>query len=58
MPYQTPHTLTDDETYALTAHLLHLNGIIGADDTMDAQSLPAVEMPNRDNFDWVYPETE
>ena len=58
MPYQTPHTLTDDEAYALTAHLLHLNGIIDADDVMDAQTLPAVEMPNRDGFDWVYSETE
>jgi len=55
MPYQTPHSLTDDETYALTAHLLHLNGIIEANDVMDAQTLPAVEMPNRENFDWVYP---
>jgi cytochrome c len=58
MPYQTPHTLTDDEAYALTAHLLHLNGIIGATDVMDAQTLPAVEMPNRDGFDWVYPAAE
>ncbi len=58
MPYQTPHTLTDDEAYALTAHLLHLNGIIGADDVIDAQTLPAVEMPNRDGFDRVYPAAE
>ena len=43
---------------ALTAHLLHLNGIIGATDVMDAQTLPAVEMPNRDGFDWVYPAAE
>lgn len=58
MPYQTPHTLTDDEAYALTAHLLHLNGIIDADDVIDAQTLPAVEMPNRDGFDWIYSEAE
>jgi len=50
MPYPTPHTLTDDETYALTAHLLHLNGIIGADDVIDAKTLPTIRMPNRDNF--------
>lgn len=50
MPYLEPHTLTDDEVYALTAHLLHLNGIIAPDAVMDAQSLPAVQMPNRDNF--------
>ena len=58
MPYQTPHTLTDDEAYALTAHLLHLNGIIGASDVIDAQTLPEVEMPNRDGFDRVYPADE
>jgi len=58
MPYQTPHTLTDDEAYAVTAHLLHLNGIIAADDVMDAQTLPTVEMPNRNSFDRVYPPTD
>ncbi len=58
MPYQTPQTLTNDEVYALTAHLLHLNGIIGANDVIDAQTLPTIEMPNRDGFDWVYAETE
>ncbi len=50
MPYLTPHTLTDDEAYALTAHLLHENGIIGLDDVIDAESLANVAMPNRDNF--------
>jgi mono/diheme cytochrome c family protein len=50
MPYLTPHTLTDDEAYALTAHLLHSNGIIGPDDVIDADTLPTVAMPNRDNF--------
>ena len=50
MPYPAPHTLTDDEAYALTAHLLHLNGIIGAGDVIDADTLPAIRMPNRDNF--------
>ena len=50
MPYLTPHTLTDDEAYALTAHLLHENGIIGPNDVIDADTLPAVAMPNRDNF--------
>ena len=55
MPYTQSHSLTDDEVYAVTAYLLHLNGIIGAQDTMNAQSLPQVKMPNRDNFIVVYP---
>ena len=50
MPYPTPHSLSDDETYAVTAYLLHRNGIIGADDVMDATSLPKVKMPNRGGF--------
>jgi hypothetical protein len=34
----------------LLLHILHLNGVIGADDVLDAQSLPKVKMPNRDGF--------
>ena len=30
MPYVTPHSLTPDETYAVTAYLLALNGVIDA----------------------------
>ena len=58
MPYALPQSLTDDETYALTAYLLHLNGIIDEDEVMDAESLPRVEMPNRDGFIVVWPPTE
>ena len=50
MPYPAPHSLSDAEAYAVTAYLLHLNGIIGADDLMDATSLPKVKMPNRGGF--------
>ena len=56
MPYVTPHSLTADETYAVTAYLLALNGIIEQDAVMDASTLPRVEMPNRGNFDSVYRE--
>ena len=50
MPYPTPHSLSDAEAYAVTAYLLHLNGIIGADDVIDAKSLPKVKMPNQAGF--------
>ena len=50
MPYPAPHSLTDAETYAVTAYLLHLNGVIAADEVMDATSLPKVKMPNRGGF--------
>jgi S-disulfanyl-L-cysteine oxidoreductase SoxD len=55
MPYTQPHSLSDDEVYAVTAYLLHLNGIIGEADVMDAQTLATVKMPNRDNFILAYP---
>ncbi|MBV8455087.1 MAG: cytochrome c [Acetobacteraceae bacterium] len=50
MPWNQPKSLTNDEVYAVSAYLLNLNGIIGADDVMDAQSLPKVRMPNRNGF--------
>ena len=56
MPYVAPHSLTADETYALTAYLLALNGVIAQDAVMDATTLPKVVMPNRDNFDSAYRE--
>ncbi|MFP6827815.1 MAG: cytochrome c [Gammaproteobacteria bacterium] len=56
MPWLTPRTLSDDEVYALTAHLLEINDIISADDVMNAETLPAVQMPNRDGFIDRFPE--
>ena len=54
MPITNPLSLTDDEVYAVSAYILHLDGIIAADAPMNAQSLPQVKMPNRDGFisDW------
>lgn len=49
-PMQAPGTLDANEVYALSAWLLHANGVIAADAVMDAQTLPAVRMPNRDGF--------
>ena len=50
MPFFQPHSLTDNEVYAVTAYLLSLNGIIGEQDVMNSETLPKVKMPNRDNF--------
>jgi len=49
-PFDDPGSLTPDQVYAVTAYLLHLNGIIGEQDVMDAQTLLLVKMPNRDGF--------
>jgi S-disulfanyl-L-cysteine oxidoreductase SoxD len=56
MPWQQPMTLTNDEVYALTAYILAQNNLIGENDTMNAQTLPKVRMPNRDGFIARFPE--
>jgi cytochrome c len=56
MPLTAPQSLAADEVYALTAYLLELNGIIDANEAMNAQTLPRVVMPNRDNFAIAYPD--
>lgn len=55
MPYLQPQSLTNDEIYAVTAYLLHLNGIIAENEAMNARTLPQVKMPNRNNFILAYP---
>jgi mono/diheme cytochrome c family protein len=56
MPFQMPRSLTDDEVYALTAYILAENKLIGGNDMMNAQTLPKVKMPNRDNFIIRFPD--
>ena len=50
MPMDRPQTLTNDEVYALSAYLLNLNGLVPANAVMDAKTLAAVQMPNRNGF--------
>lgn len=50
MPYQTPGTLTTDETYAVTAYILYLNGIVKEKEELNDHTLPKIKMPNRDGF--------
>jgi S-disulfanyl-L-cysteine oxidoreductase SoxD len=50
MPITNPLSLSDDEVYAVSAYVLFLNGIVGEDAQMDAQTLPQVKMPNRAGF--------
>ena len=56
MPWQQPKTLTNDEVYALTAYILALNKLTGENDVMNADTLPKVRMPNRDNFIIRFPD--
>ena len=50
MPFNAPGSLTDDQVYAVSAYILSQAKIIGEDATLDARSLAAVRMPNRDGF--------
>jgi S-disulfanyl-L-cysteine oxidoreductase SoxD len=56
MPWTSPRTLTDDQTYALTAYILAQNKLIDAKQVINAQTLPAVQMPNRNGFIVRFPE--
>jgi mono/diheme cytochrome c family protein len=51
MPFNREGSLDANEVYSLTALLLYWNDIIAEDEVMDAQSLPNVRMPMRD--DWA-----
>ncbi len=55
MPLSAPGSLTVDQTYAVTAYLLHVNKILPEDAVMSNETLPKVEMPNRNGFVWIYP---
>lgn len=50
MPTTAPRSLSDEEVYAVTAYVLYLNGIVPESAVMSAQTLPQVQMPNRDGF--------
>ena len=50
MPLNESKALTSDEVYGVVAYLLNINGIIAEGETMNAQSLPKVAMPNREGF--------
>jgi S-disulfanyl-L-cysteine oxidoreductase SoxD len=50
MPFNAPGSLSDDEIYAVTAYILGEANIVPKDATMNAATLPVVQMPNRKGF--------
>lgn len=50
MPFDHPRSLTVDEVYAVTAFVLHLNGLMVESAELNERTLPHVKMPNRDGF--------
>jgi S-disulfanyl-L-cysteine oxidoreductase SoxD len=50
MPFTAPGSLSADEIYAVCAYILAEAKIIDKATVIDAQTLPRVEMPNRNGF--------
>jgi S-disulfanyl-L-cysteine oxidoreductase SoxD len=50
MPQNAPQSLSNEDVYAVSAYVLNLNGLLSADATLDAKTLAAIKMPNRDMF--------
>ena len=50
MPFNAPQSLTPDQVYAVSAYVLHLNGIVPEDAVLDQANLAEVRMPNRNGF--------
>ncbi len=58
MPVGAQGTLSPNEVYAVTAFILFKNGIIKETDVLDKKSLLEVQMPNRNGFYPVPPQTK
>ena len=50
MPYTAPHSLSADDTYAITAYVLYLNDLIDQDTVVDQGNLADIRLPNEANF--------
>ena len=53
MPHHAPKSLSDDQVYAVTAYILHLNDLLDETAVLDKDSLPKVEMPGRKRLRWA-----
>jgi cytochrome c len=50
MPFDRPRSLSAADTYAVTAYVLFMNGIVGEHAVLSQETLPQVKMPNREGF--------
>jgi cytochrome c len=50
MPQNAPQSLSNEDVYAVSAYILNLNGLLPADAALDAKTLSAIKMPNRNMF--------
>ena len=50
MPQNAPGSLPNEDVYAVSAYILSLNGLLPADAVLDAKTMAAIKMPNRNMF--------
>ena len=50
MPQNAPGSLSNEDVYAVSAYILHLNKLLPADAVLDAKTIAAIRMPNRKMF--------
>jgi cytochrome c len=50
MPFGNAQSLSNDQTYAVTAYVLYLSDIMGFEEELNADNIARIEMPNRDGF--------
>src|ERR1700733_365669 len=50
MPQNAPQSLSNEDVYAVSAYILNMNGLLPADAALDAATLSAIKMPNREMF--------
>jgi cytochrome c len=50
MPQNAPGSLSNEDVYAVSAYILHLNGLLPADAVLGAKTMAEFKMPNRNMF--------
>jgi cytochrome c len=50
MPFGNAQSLSNDQTYAVTAYVLYLSDIMGFEEELNADNIAEIEMPNKDGF--------
>lgn len=50
MPFGAAQSLSADEIYAVTAYILHMNDVVGADFELSRENFATVKMPNEQGF--------
>lgn len=50
MPFGNAQSMSDDEVYAITAYVLHLNDVLKQDAVLDRDALLKIKLPNGANF--------